>query len=161
MFASNDNEELIKEVKEDIFEFGENMRVYAIFSYFPGVDRDFVTDYVHAEKPERDEYMTDDEYSHLIEQFNKQLSTLDKTKHKETTLAGLLAMLQTQANAFNQTPKTPKSTRKAIKKYQETHKADNYRNQTKSKAKKFIRDFARRDELLELRKMIDEKLKNE
>lgn len=161
MFASYDNEELIEEVKEDILEFGENMRVYAIFSYFPGVDRDFVTDYVHAEKPERDEYMGNTEYAKLMEQFNKQLATLDKTKHKETTLGGLLAMLQTQANAFNQAPKTPKSTRKAIKKYQEAHKADNYRNQTKSKAKKFIRDFARRDELLELRRMIDEKLKNE
>lgn len=54
-----------------------------------------------------------------------------------------------------------KSQLKAIGKYQSAHKSDNYRNQTKSKAKKFIRDFAKHDELLELRKMIDEKLKNE
>lgn len=54
-----------------------------------------------------------------------------------------------------------KSQLKAVEKYQSKHKADNYRNQTKSKAKKFIRDFARRDELLELWKMIDEKLNNE
>lgn len=51
--------------------------------------------------------------------------------------------------------------KKAIKKYQAKHRNKAYRYQAKSRAKKFIRDFARRDELLELRKMIDEKLKNE
>lgn len=51
--------------------------------------------------------------------------------------------------------------KKATKKYQAKHRDKAYRYQAKSRAKKFISDFASRDELLELREMIDEKLNNE
>lgn len=158
MFASQNNENLINEVMMDIDEFGQDMKVYQIYSYFTEVNQDFVTDYVHAEKPKKDMYMTEGEYHQLIEQFDKQLKTLDKTKHELTTLGKLRTQLLTQANALNELPKTYASTRKAVKKYQKKHKSDNYRNQAKSRAKKFIQDFARRDELLELRDMIDERL---
>lgn len=40
--------------------------------------------------------MTDDEYSRLIEMFNKQLATLDKTKHELMTLDELLRALEEQ-----------------------------------------------------------------
>lgn len=53
-----------------------------------------------------------------------------------------------------------KSQLKASAKYQAQHKADVYRNQTKSKARKFVRDFANKTELIELKKMIEDKLKN-
>lgn len=158
MLASQNNEKLINEVMMDIDEFGQDMKVYQVYSYFPEVNQDFVTDYVHAEKPKKDMYMTEEEYHRLIEQFDKQLKTLDKTKHELTTLGKLRIQLLAQANALNELPKTYASTRKAVKKYQKKHKSDNYRNQAKSRAKKFIRDFARRDELLELRDMIDERL---
>lgn len=158
MFVSQENEKLIEEVKYDISDLGQNTKVYQIYSYFPEVNLDFVTDYVFAEKPERDEYMTNEEYQNLLDKYEKQLKTLDKTRHELTTLGKLLTQLLIQANALNELPKTYASTRKAVKKYQEKHKSDNYRNQTKSRAKKFIRDFARRDELLELREMIDERL---
>lgn len=52
-----------------------------------------------------------------------------------------------------------KSQLKASAKYQAQHKADVYRNQTKSKAKKFIKDFATKKELIELKMMIERKLK--
>lgn len=52
-----------------------------------------------------------------------------------------------------------KSQLKSAAKYQAAHKSDVYRNQTKSKAKKFIRDFATKPELIELKSMIDKKLK--
>lgn len=48
---------------------------------------------------------------------------------------------------------------KASAKYQAAHKKDVYRNQTKSKAKKFIRDMATKEELAEFQKMIQDKLK--
>lgn len=48
---------------------------------------------------------------------------------------------------------------KASAKYQASHKKDVYRNQTKSKAKKFIRDMATKEELIELQTMIQNKLK--
>lgn len=53
-----------------------------------------------------------------------------------------------------------KSQLKAAAKYQAQHKTDVYRNQTKSKAKKFVRDFANRSELIELKQMIEDRLKN-
>lgn len=98
MNVNYDNTELIAEVKQDIQEFGGEMKVYAVYSVFPEVDQPFITDYIHAEKPERDEYMTDDEYSRLIEMFNKQLATLDKTKHELMTLDRLLRALEEQNN---------------------------------------------------------------
>lgn len=48
---------------------------------------------------------------------------------------------------------------KASAKYQAAHKKDVYRNQTKSRAKKFIRDMATKEELVEFQKMIQDKLK--
>ncbi|MFK5676042.1 hypothetical protein [Ligilactobacillus sp. LYQ60] len=96
MFVSYDSTDLIAEVKEDISVFGERMEVYAIYSLFPDFDKLFITDYVYAEKPERDEYMTDDEYSGLVKSYNEQIASLDKTKHELMTLDELLAALEKQ-----------------------------------------------------------------
>lgn len=44
-------------------------------------------------------------------------------------------------------------------KYNRTHKREAYRNQKKSRARSFIKRDATREELVELRDFIDEKLK--
>lgn len=96
MNVNYDGTELINEVRLDIQEFGKQLQVYAVYSLFPETDRVFITDYVHAKKPDRDEYMTDDEYINLIEQYKKQLDTLKETKHELMTLGELLDKLKKQ-----------------------------------------------------------------
>lgn len=54
--------------------------------------------------------------------------------------------------------KTSKAQLKAIKNYQKKHPATTYRNQKKSRAKNFILNDARPDELISFKKMIDERL---
>lgn len=46
-----------------------------------------------------------------------------------------------------------------VNEYNRTHKATAYRNQKKSRARGFIKKDATQDELLELRGLIDERLK--
>lgn len=96
MIISYSSEDLIKEVMEDIECFGENMEVYAVYSWFPDVDKEFITDYVHKDKPTRDEAETDEEYQKLIELYQKAINSLDKTKNEVMTLRELLKRLKDQ-----------------------------------------------------------------
>lgn len=50
--------------------------------------------------------------------------------------------------------------RRAVKDWEQRHKKEVYRIQKKSRAKNFIIKGATREELLELRDLIDERLKN-
>ena len=54
--------------------------------------------------------------------------------------------------------KTSQAELNAIKRYQKKHKATTYRNQKKSRAKSFILKDATREELVYLKKLIDERL---
>lgn len=55
--------------------------------------------------------------------------------------------------------KTSSAQLKAIKKYQSKHKDNNYRNQKKSRAKNFLLNDARIDELEFFNNLISERLK--
>lgn len=94
--VSYDSEELIDEVREDIFLFGESFKVYAIYSYFEDVDSEFITDYVDADKPEREETETEEEYQGLLRDFYGNLKSLEFTKNKKMTLKELLELLKEQ-----------------------------------------------------------------
>lgn len=96
MQASFDSTALIQEVQEDIVTFGASMNVYAVYSYLPSVDREFITDYVYKDAPTRDEADTAEEYQILMRSHQQALQTLVKTKHQAMTLQQLLALLQKQ-----------------------------------------------------------------
>lgn len=96
MIVSYSSEDLIKEVMEDIECFGENMEVYAVYSWFPDVDKEFITDYVHKDKPSRDETDTDEEYQKLVALYQKSIDSLKETKNEVMTLKKLLLKLKEQ-----------------------------------------------------------------
>lgn len=92
-FVSDD---LINEVKEDIYLFGEKFNVYAVYSWYPEFDKEFITDYVHADEPTRDEALDDEDYRELMANHQKALDTLKFTKHTKMSLKQLLAKLVDQ-----------------------------------------------------------------
>ena len=64
MWVSYSCEELIKDISEDIFLFGEDYRVYAVLQHFGTVDGkiidvDFIVDYVDYEIPTEKEFIGD------------------------------------------------------------------------------------------------------
>lgn len=64
MWVSYSCEELIKDISEDIFLFGEDYRVYAVLQHFGTVDGkiidvDFIVDYVDYEMPTEKEFIED------------------------------------------------------------------------------------------------------
>lgn len=64
MWVSYSCEELIKDISEDIFLFGEDYRVYAVLQHFGTVDGkiidvDFIVDYVDYEMPTEKEFIGD------------------------------------------------------------------------------------------------------
>ena len=95
MEISYESGQLIDDVKEDIFLFGSDFKVYAVYAYRE-VDKrevEYITSYVDAEKPERDSYMSEKEFDILINDYEKNLASLDKTKNKLMTLSELLELL--------------------------------------------------------------------
>lgn len=64
MWVSYSCEELIKDISEDIFLFGEDYKVYAILQFFGTVDGrildvDFIVDYVDYEMPTEKDFIGD------------------------------------------------------------------------------------------------------
>ena len=64
MWVSYSCEELIKDISEDIFLFGEDYRVYAVLQHFGTVDGkiidvDFIVDYVDYEMPTEKDFIGD------------------------------------------------------------------------------------------------------
>lgn len=57
-------EELIQDISEDIFLFGEDYKVYAVLQFFGTVDSrildvDFIVDYIDAEMPTEKDFLDD------------------------------------------------------------------------------------------------------
>ena len=112
MKNSYDSQDLVDEVLDDIAVFGEDFNVYAIYSYFERVDgrwidEEFITDYVHADKPKREEIGTapwleedEEEFQQLLEDYEKIMKSLERTKHKKMTLQELLQKLEEQGRIF-------------------------------------------------------------
>ncbi|QDK71444.1 hypothetical protein [Lactococcus protaetiae] len=106
MKNSVESEELIADVKEDIELFGESFKVFAIYSYalVNGQDFEWISSYVDAEKPTRDEiaepelFDEEDEklYQKAISDFEHNIESLKQTKHEEMTLVELLIKLVKQ-----------------------------------------------------------------
>lgn len=114
MRISVDSEDNIRDVREDIELFGEDFKVFAIYSLAEVDEQEFeyISSYVDAEKPTRDEFesprlfakddkivfLSDDEeiYQQLVSDYEKNIASLEFTKHELMTLAELLEKLEEQ-----------------------------------------------------------------
>ena len=94
MNVSYNNEELLEEVRQDMLEFGEKLEVIAIYSVFPeNQDKYYITDYVWSE-PIHDSDM--DIYEEEMKLHEKELATLEYTKHEKMTIVTLYTKLLEQ-----------------------------------------------------------------
>lgn len=100
MHVSFINNDLIEEVEEDIELFGKDFKIYAVYSWYPQFDKEFITDYIYAEEPTRDEALDDEDYKKLMINHKKGLDTLKYTKHKEMSLEQLLNRLIDQSKVI-------------------------------------------------------------
>lgn len=92
--VSYDNEELLSEVRQDMAEFGSDLKVIAIYSIFPeDQDKYYITDYVWG-KPVHDSDM--DIYEEELKLYEKELETIKFTKHEEMTIGQLYNRLLKQ-----------------------------------------------------------------
>lgn len=62
MNISIESKELLNEAINDFDLFGEDFNVYAIYSYREEYDFEYISDYVDADEPTRDEFETETEY---------------------------------------------------------------------------------------------------
>ena len=82
-----DYDDLVAEVKSDLDEFGSDLQVIAIYSIFPeNPDKYFITDYIWGE-PVYDSNM--DIYEEEMRLHEKELATLEYTKHDKMTIEQL------------------------------------------------------------------------
>ncbi|MYZ67788.1 hypothetical protein FYM61_02770 [Lactobacillus salivarius] len=94
--VSYDNEELLSEARQDMTEFGSDLKVIAIYSIFPeDPDKYYITDYIWGE-PVHDSDM--DIYNEEFEIHKKELETIKFTKHEEMTIRQLYNRLLKQKN---------------------------------------------------------------
>lgn len=94
--VSYDNEELLAEVKQDMAEFGSDLKVIAIYSIFPeDPDKYYITDYIWGE-PVHDSDM--DIYEEELEIHKKELETIEFTKHEVMTIKQLYDSILEQKN---------------------------------------------------------------
>lgn len=92
--VSYDNEELLSEVRQDMAEFGKDLQVIAIYSIFPeNQDKYYITDYIWG-KPVHDSDM--DIYEEEMKLHEKELATLEYTKHEKMTIVTLYTKLLEQ-----------------------------------------------------------------
>lgn len=100
MNTSVENKELLNEAINDFDEFGEDFNVYAIYSYREEYDFEYISDYVDADEPTRDEFETETEYQEVMKDFKENLDRLKFTKHKKMTIADLVHELWKQNQIF-------------------------------------------------------------
>lgn len=105
MKVSYDSEELIQEASGDLMEYGENLPVFAIYSWFEEYQSEFITDYIWAEKPERLnigywDQEDEEDYQKELKNYNDSLKTLEMTKHEKMTVKRLLELLEEQNTIF-------------------------------------------------------------
>lgn len=92
--VSYDNKGLLSEVRQDMAEFGSDLKVIAIYSIFPeDQDKYYITDYIWSE-PVHDSDI--DIYKEELEIHKKELETIKFTKHEEMTIRQLYNRLLKQ-----------------------------------------------------------------
>ncbi len=109
MKLSFDSEQNISDVKEDIELFGKDFKVYAVYAFqiVDGQEFEYISGYVDAEEPTRDELdhvMYDEEgeadFQQILKDYKDNLKSLDETKHELMTLSELLEKLEEQNSAM-------------------------------------------------------------
>lgn len=100
MNISIESKELLNEAINDFDLFGENFNVYAIYSYREEYDFEYISDYVDADEPTRDEFETETEYQEVMKGFKENLDRLKFTKHSKMTIADLVHELWKQNQIF-------------------------------------------------------------
>lgn len=117
IWVSYSCEELIKDISEDIFLFGEDYRVYAVLQHFGTVDGkiidvDFIVDYVDYEMPTEKEFIGDscelgfpDEADNITlemlqDDYRKNLKSIENEKVVLMTAKELLEKLLLQNSAM-------------------------------------------------------------
>lgn len=94
MNVSYSNEELLEEVRQDMLEFGEELEVIAIYSVFPEDPNEYyITDYIWSE-PVHDSDM--DIYEEEMKLHEKELATLEYTKHEKMKIVTLYTKILEQ-----------------------------------------------------------------
>lgn len=100
MKISVDSEKLLNDAITDLDIFGEDFNVYAIYSYREDYDFEYISDYVDADEPTRDEFDTEEYYQKVMKDFKENLDRLKFTKHKKMTIADLIHELWEQNKIF-------------------------------------------------------------
>lgn len=96
--VSYDNEELLSEVRQDMAEFGSDLKVIAIYSIFPeDQDKYYITDYIWSE-PVHDSDM--DIYEEEMKLHEKELESIKFTKHEDMNIEELYTKLLEQAKTI-------------------------------------------------------------
>ena len=96
MNISIESEELLNEAINDTDIFGESFQVYAIYSYIEALDFEYISDYVDADEPARDEFETEEDYQEVVSDFKANLASLEFTKHKKMAIVDLVHELWKQ-----------------------------------------------------------------
>lgn len=100
MNTSIESKELLNEAINDFDEFGEDFSVYAIYSYREDYDFEYISDYVDADEPTRDEFEIEEDYQEVLKNFKENLDSLKFTKYKKMTIADLVHELWEQNRIF-------------------------------------------------------------
>lgn len=100
MKISVDSERLLNNAITDLDIFGEDFNVYAIYLYREDYDFEYISDYVDADEPTRDEFETETDYQEVMKDFKENLDNLKFTKHKKMTIADLVHELWKQTQIF-------------------------------------------------------------
>ena len=111
-------EELIQDVTEDIFLFGESYKVYAVWQHFDVVDGidynvNFIVDYVDYEKPVITDFLGDHcdifdkksiedsiTYEQLLDDYRRNLKSIENVTVELMTAKELLEKLLLQNSIF-------------------------------------------------------------
>lgn len=96
MSISIENKKLLNEAINDTDVFGESFQVYAIYSYIEDFDFEYISDYVDADEPTREEFETEEDYQEVMSDFKVNLDSLEFTKHKKMAIADLVHELWKQ-----------------------------------------------------------------
>lgn len=98
MNFSYDSTELIADAQETMQFCGSRFEVYAIYSLqsVDGQEYEYISGFVDAKEPTRDEADSEDEYKQLISEWQGGLDSLKDTKNELMTIDRLIHLLNEQ-----------------------------------------------------------------